>query len=112
MLKHAGKSPKTGWDIFTAYACDPDLVPAAFELPTPKFVCLLDWDVGAASDAQIDALARRLFGGGAVMVCCHGEGSGRVCERFAAVIAGSDGVVRLENTVLVLQGSVQDAVLF
>ena len=112
MLRYSGKAPKTGWDIFTAYARDSDLVPAALELPAPNFVCLLDWDVGAASDAQVDALAQRLLVAGAVMVCCRGEDSGRVCERFAAVMAGRDGVVHLKKTVVALPGTVQDAVSF
>lgn len=113
MPEFLGKSPVTFWNIFSFQAVSPDADLSVLNLPTPYFVCLLDWDAAAASDAQIDALARRLLDAGAVMLCCRGEDSARVCERFAAVIGGREsGVARSEISVRDLPGLVPEAVAF
>lgn len=112
-MNHSGKSPRTGWDVHTCRFSGADLVPARFEIQAPYFICLLNWDAVGVSDAQIDALARRLLDAGAVMLCCHGEDCARVCERFAAVIGGrEEGVARLEISAQALHGSVHEAVAF
>jgi len=113
MPEFLGKSPETGWNIFSFQVETPDVDLSVLNLPTPYFVCLVDWGAAAASDAQIDALARRLLDAGAVMLCCRGEDSARVCERFAAVIGGRGrGVFRVEISVQAVPGSVNEAVAF
>jgi len=112
-MTHLGRSAVTGWDIYSVCSDAPGFDLPTFHPPSAHFVCLLDWDASAASDVQIDALARHLLDAGAVMLCCRGEDSARVCERFAAVIGGGErGVARPEIAVCDLPGLVPEAVAF
>lgn len=95
MLNYTGKSSWAGRDVLTCQVPDSGGYPADVTLPARYFVCLLDWDVATASDAQIDALAGRLLSAGAVVLYVRGEDAGRVSTRFEALIEGRAGAWRI-----------------
>lgn len=80
----AGFDSTTERELFVLEIPDATKLPA-LRLPSPRFVCLLLWDVEKASDKMLTHVANWLLNNGAVYVCSRGNECERVHDAIDTV---------------------------
>jgi len=97
-LHHLGKSPESGWDVYSIWVPDPSSLPEALAIPSDKFVCLLSWNAARVPTSDLSKVAERFLELGGVYFCCWGSDCERVHDVIDEIVVG-DGtrnVARLE----------------
>lgn len=87
-LLRLGKSPNSGWDVYSLGLPSTSSLPTEIALPSKHFVCLLSWNAECAEVAEISGLAERLLSFGCVYFCCRGAGCERVHDVVDEVMVG------------------------
>jgi hypothetical protein len=87
-FRRLGKSPNSGWDVYSIGIATPASFPTHIALPSKHFACLLSWNAERVSVAAIASLAERLLALGCVYFCCRGAGCERVHDVIDEVLAG------------------------
>jgi hypothetical protein len=97
-LSHLGRSPQSGWDVFSYWAPSMGALPETLAIPSEKYVCLLAWNAAHISGSELCKAVERLLDLGGVYFCCWGPGCERVHDAIDEVVVGdgTTNVARLE----------------
>lgn len=93
-LNHLGKSPESGWDVYSYGAPNSESLPDTLAIPSENFVCLLSWKAERVSASELSKVAERLLDLGCVYFCCWGPGCERVHDAIDEVVVG-DGATNI-----------------
>lgn len=87
-LRRLGRSPTSGWEVYSLHASGPNELPGQLQLPSEKFVYLLAWNASRATIATMRGVAEKLLGSGCVYFCCWGENCEKVHDVVDDVVVG------------------------